>query len=53
MSSESGPATCCGHVSSKILAASSARSFDPKKNPASAVTTIKNGNSAINPDSAM
>ena len=27
--------------------------FDPKKNPASAVTTIRNGNSAISPDSAI
>jgi hypothetical protein len=36
-----------------MRAASSASSFEPKKNPASAVTTIRNGNSAISVDSAI
>jgi hypothetical protein len=36
-----------------MRAASSASSFEPKKKPASAVTTIRNGNIAINVDSAI
>ncbi len=48
-----GPATSGGQASSSSLAASSARSREPKKKPASAVTTIRNGNSAISVDSAM
>src|SRR5262245_50835495 len=36
-----------------MRAASSASSFDPKKNPASTVTTIKNGNRAMRVDNAM
>ena len=48
-----GPATSFGQASSSSLAASSASSLEPKKKPASAVTTIKNGNSAISVDSAM
>ena len=36
-----------------MRAASSASSLEPKKKPASAVTTIRNGNSAIKVDSAM
>ena len=35
------------------VAASSASSFEPKKNPASAVTTIRNGNRAISADNAI
>jgi len=45
-------ATCFGHTSSISTAAWSASSFDPKK-PASEVSTIKNGNSAISVDSAI
>ncbi len=51
--SDRGAATCCGQASSRMRAASSASSFEPKKKPASAVTTIKNGNSAISVDSAI
>ena len=53
MSVEIGPATCGGQASSRMRAASSARSFEPKKKAASAVTTIMNGNSAISVDSAI
>ena len=52
ISPESESATCFGQTCSNIPAAWSASSFDPKK-PASEVSTIRNGNSAIKVDSAM
>src|SRR5262249_30979744 len=53
MSRAIGAATWLGHASSKRRAASSASSLEPKKNPASAVTTIRNGKSAISVDRAI
>jgi len=53
MSSEIGAATSLGQASSRMRAASSASSLEPKKKPASAVTTIRNGNIAISVESAM
>src|SRR5579885_2559766 len=48
-----GPATSLGHASSSRRAASSANSLEPKKTPASAVTTMRKGNIAINVERAI
>src|SRR5665213_1806811 len=53
MSSAIGAATSLGQAPRRMCAASSASSFEPKKKPASAVTTIRNGNNAIRVDSAI
>jgi hypothetical protein len=52
ISLDSASATCCGQICSNNCAAWSASSLEPKK-PASEVSTIRNGNSAIKVDSAM
>ena len=52
ISPDSESATCFGQICSISPAAWSASSFEPKK-PASDVSTIRNGNSAISVDSAM
>jgi hypothetical protein len=52
ISRASGAAASRGQVSSSSVASVSATSFDPAK-PASAVSTIRNGNTASSVDSAM
>ena len=52
MSPEIASATRLGQTCSNSSAAWSASSLEPKK-PASAVSTIRNGNSAISVDSAI
>ena len=49
---DNASATCLGQTCSNSPAAWSASSLEPKK-PASEVSTIRNGNSAIKVDSAM
>jgi hypothetical protein len=48
-----GEATSVGHICRTMVATSSASCVEPNRKPASAVTRMRKGNSAISADKAM